>query len=196
MAKRKKKRNKKGSPQIIPLKPEKYIREHARKSPIYQCLIDKEWEKESFSPIIVSRQKPNGNFIFGAYIVDLKCLGVKNAGYDHDLGLAEYNEQVERYGGIMDTNFVEIDPNLCFNIIYAAVEFAEDCGFKPHKDFSVCKYILDDVEAIEYVDVPVGKDGKPFFISGPFDNVPKILATLRKHVGEGNFDFIAGTGPM
>lgn len=194
MAKNKKKRNKKASPQIIPMKPEKYIKEHARKSPVYQCLIADNWVEEMFSPIIVSRQKPNGHFILGSYIVDLQCLGVKNANYEHDLGREEYQEQLEMYARGMGNNFVQIDPNLCFNIIYAAVEFAEDCGFQPHRDFSVAKYILDDVDALEYVEVPVGKGGKPFFVAGPYDNVDRILATLKRHVGEGNFDYLAGVG--
>lgn len=44
------------------------------------------------------------------------------------------------------------------------------------------------------VRVPLGLDGKPYFVSGPFDNVPKILAQLERAVGPGNFDFIAGIG--
>lgn len=35
-----------------------------------------------------------------------------------------------------------------------------------------------------------GKDGKPSYISGPYDNEDRILRTLNKTCGEGNFTFI------
>ena len=40
----------------------------------------------------------------------------------------------------------------------------------------------------------MGVDGKPYFVSGPFDNVPRIMARLEKAVGPGNFEFLVG-GP-
>jgi hypothetical protein len=184
------KRRKKSRPQIVPINPKKYIREHARKLPIYQCLIRDDWETELFSPVIITRQKPNGNFIFCSYVVDLQCLGVKDVNFDHNMGKYDYDDMLAHYSMSMGLRLVEIDPRLCFNIIYAAVEFAEDCGFQPHKDFAVGKYLLDDVDEIEYMEIPVGKDGKPFFVAGPYDNSARIFATLKRTVGEGNFDYL------
>lgn len=178
------------------MKPENYIRKHARKSPVYECLIDEQWRQTQFTPVIVSRQKASGRLIVGVYVVDMQCLGLKNTSYYHDMEVFEYQEFVQRMANGMDRHFVPIEPNLCFNIVYGAVEFAEDCGFPPHKDFFVTEYILDDVESVEYMEVPLGKDGKPFYFAGPYDNSRKILETLTKNVGHGNFNYVADIGNL
>lgn len=75
------------------------------------------------------------------------------------------------------------------NIIYGGIDYAEELGFQPHKLFRITEYLLnpdlidDGIDEIEF-----GKDGKPFFIAGPDDNVDRIINTLKKNVGEGNFD--------
>ena len=45
---------------------------------------------------------------------------------------------------------------------------------------------------IEFIDVEFGKDGKPVYAAGPNDNVAKIIKTLEKNVGDGNFEYIDG----
>ena len=37
-----------------------------------------------------------------------------------------------------------------------------------------------------------GLEGKPYFISGPYDNVRKIMQQLDRKVGAGNYTFTAG----
>jgi hypothetical protein len=54
---------------------------------------------------------------------------------------------------------------LVHNIIYGANAFAEDCGFKIHRDFELTQYVLeDDTDEIEYIDIEFGKNGEPFLI--------------------------------
>ena len=43
----------------------------------------------------------------------------------------------------------------------------------------------ENLLAIEF-----GRKGKPFYVSGPYDNPDKIVAKLRETVGEGNFDYL------
>jgi hypothetical protein len=86
----------------------------------------------------------------------------------------------------------EVTPEYFHNLIYAAVDFAEENGFKPHKDFKLAEYVLDpDLidDGIDEIELG-GKDGKPLFICGPFDNAERIIATLNKNVGEGNYNFL------
>jgi hypothetical protein len=35
-----------------------------------------------------------------------------------------------------------------------------------------------------------GRDGKPMYISGPHDDGEKIIRTLRRGLGDGNYDFV------
>ena len=46
-------------------------------------------------------------------------------------------------------------------------------------------------------DVPIplgGKDGRPFFFAGPYDNVDRIMAKLTRKLGPGGFTFIVPIG--
>jgi len=189
-------KKKKPAQQFVKLKPESYIRKHARKVSVYECLIRDDWRETRFSPVVVTRKKKNEELVLGTYIVDMQCLGVKDTSYSHAMDIWDYRTYIENMEEGMYLKFVKIDPTLCFNIIYGAVEFAEDCGFQPHKDFAITKYILDDRRTVEHLVVPLGgEDGKPLFVSGPYDNTEKILATLRKNKGEGNFDYMAEINP-
>ena len=76
-------------------------------------------------------------------------------------------------------------------IIYGAIDYAAKLGFSPHKDFKLGEYILEERENVEITGkVEFGKDGMPFFVAGPDDDVDRIMATLKNNLGEGNFHFI------
>lgn len=80
------------------------------------------------------------------------------------------------------------------NIILGAWDFAEDIGFQPHKDFlKTTRFFLEDDDNVPFIPINFGKNGKPFYIhKGNEDKrkVNKILSTLKKNLGEGNYDFI------
>jgi len=41
------------------------------------------------------------------------------------------------------------------------------------------------------VPIPLGgREGKPFFVAGPYDNVDRIMAKLRRKLGEDGFHFM------
>ena len=196
MAKSKKRKVKKKPAQQVKIKPENYIRKHARKLPIHECLIQDDWKDTNFTPMVVSRKRANGNLVAATYIVDLTCLGVKETSFIYDIDPYSYQENIKGMAQGMNVKFIKIDANLAHNIIYGAVEFAEDCGIEPHKDFTnVTEYILDPVESVDYMEVHFGdENGKPYYFAGPYDDSKKIIATLRKTVGEGNFNYTMPLG--
>lgn len=183
------------------LSPKAYIRKVARKLPIYECRIYNNWAEEPKTQVFVARQRQQGDLLVGFFLVDRWCLGVKDAFYKVNLSIFEYEEMVES----MDNNikesygpataFVKCDPQLAFNLIYGAVEYAEDLGFAPAKEFAIVEYILDDVDEVEYMEIEFGKDGQPFYEYFLDDNVEKILATLEKNVGKGNYGYTIGIDP-
>ncbi len=77
--------------------------------------------------------------------------------------------------------------------MYGAVDYARGLGFEPHPDFEAAAELLgpwSPPSAITF-----GKDGKPFYIQGPRDNGQKIIKTLERTVGPGNYDYLAVTDP-
>lgn len=175
------------------LSPENYIRQKARSLPVFECWINEGWEDSGMANIAISRIHTNGNITFCIYLVDLLCLGIKDTGYKFNVTETEYRDFLERYLDRMSMKMV--DYALVHNIILAAVEFAEEYGFKPHKDFtSVTEFMLEeDTEDIELIEIECGQDGKPFYMQGPYDDeakANKILKQLERTAGPGNFDFV------
>ena len=151
------------------------------------------WQEEGNTQIFVARQKANGNLIVGFYLIDLWCMGLKDT-FCKELPVFEYEDIIQKIDKEINeelgANIIKIEPDLAYNIIYGAIEYAEDLGLAPHKDFSITEYILEDVESIPFIDIEFGNDGKPFYVTGPNDNVRKVLRTLDKNVGSGNYDYI------
>jgi len=173
------------------LSPENYIRQKARTLPIHECWINSGWEENGLVNIIVSRKHTNGNFTLGVYLVDLKCLGVKDTHYFFNVFPIEYNELLDLTRENFDIEKTEYA--LAHNIVFAGIEYAEEYGFKPHKDFGVVQYILEeDTDDIELIDVECGYNGKPFYLRGPNESdaqAAQIIAQLEKTAGPGNYNF-------
>jgi hypothetical protein len=90
---------------------------------------------------------------------------------------------------------VEISPDLAHEIIYGGIEYAKQFGFRPHRDFDLSQFILDPPDAHPRTGkAEFGKDGKPFYISGPYDDVDAILRQLVRTAGEGNYHFMTQIG--
>jgi hypothetical protein len=175
------------------LSPENYIRKKARTLPIYECLVRSDWQETKMTTVTVARNHTNGNITVCSYLVDLFCLGVKDSMYLFNVPVPKYEEFKERVNGEME--MTEVDYTLAHNIVYAGVEFAEEFGFKPHKDYeSVTKYMLEeDTEDIELIEIECGNDGKPLYMRGPFEDDAKarrIIAQLEKNAGPGKYDFV------
>ncbi len=185
--------NQKKKPQQ-PISPKKYIMEAARKLPVFECVINEGWQESGISQIMVARRKQHGNLLVGIYIVDTFCLGLKNTLFYENLSPYEYEAQTERVAQSSEQDWEKITPNTCFNIIYGAIEYAEDLGFQPNKDFSITEYILDDVETIKFENIEFGREGKPYYFAGPYDDVKKVMNTLKRSVGDGNFHYTLAVG--
>jgi hypothetical protein len=76
-------------------------------------------------------------------------------------------------------------------MIYESIDYAAQFGFEPQSDWAQSQYVLETRgELEEPYELTFGKNGKPFFISGPYDDVKKITSQLEKTAGPGNFDVL------
>lgn len=164
----------------------------ARNCPIYECLINPGWKDRGLAHILISRRQPDGNILFGVYLVDVFCMGLKNTFCNADMPVSVYRAKLrgplERKEGL-----VECPASLARAIIYGGIEYASRFGFAPQKDFELSKYVLEDESSVEPVEeIEFGKDGRPLFIAGPHDDVDRIMRRLERTAGEGNFDYLYG----
>ena len=183
------------------LSPENYIRQKSRNLPIHKCLINKDWEQSKLCNIFLARAHASGNVTVGLFLVDLGCLGIKDTSYKFNVPweeISDYINTYEEYG----PEFMEVPYELVHNIIYAALEYAEDLGFKPHKVFSsITSFLLDeDTDDIPLMPIACGgDDGNPLFVNSGTESparVKQILAQLDKTVGEGNYRYILEADDM
>ncbi len=168
---------------------------NARAFPVRDCFVNASWQERGLAQVLLSRTQNDGNVVFGVYLVDLLCLGVKNT-------FCNAGFSPGRYEGDVKARMLSHEPAvacpvpLAHEIIYGAIDYAAGLGFKPHPDFALSRCILEPRDAFpRTAGVQFGKDGKPFFVSGPDDDVEGILSVLRERVGEGNFHFLIG-GPI
>lgn len=166
-----------------------YLIKNAKNYPLFECLINNDWQDKGLAHILLSRRQPNNKLILGVYLVDIFCLGLKNTFSNANMSMEEY--QKLKLSIFEETAISSYSPGKAYRIIIGAIEYAKRIGFKPQKDFYLSKYVLEELPDTDHdFQLEFGREGKPFFIAGPDDNVETIIETLRKNVGEGNFDFI------
>ena len=173
--------------------------QNAREYPLHGCWIMDGWEEEGITPVVVSREQESGRIMFGVYLVDLYCLGIKDAYTRADYSLNRFERELPKLCAGAPK---PCSPELAHEIIYGAMEYAAKLDFQPHPDFKkqMADLMLDPPEAHPRANhVSFGKDGKPLYISGPRDSESKIksvISTLMRTRGEGNFDYLVGFGGL
>lgn len=170
----------------------------ARDFPLRNCWITSEWDTSGngIASVVVTREQPNGLITWGAYLVDLFCLGVKDATANANFLESEIRDLLLS-GMMVGGEAEEIAPELAHQIIYQAIDYAAQFGFKPHRDFKLARYVLEPRGAFEETHpITFGRNGKPLFIPGPHDNVEAILARLNENPGPGNYDYLINISPF
>jgi hypothetical protein len=92
-----------------------------------------------------------------------------------------------RFFAAFDADPVQAPIEMVQHLVWGAVEYARGLGFEPHHDLWAAAGHLEPLggpSAIRF-----GKDGKPFYVEGPYDDAARNLRTLERLVGKDNFSF-------
>ena len=162
----------------------------SRAFPILECWISEQWKGGSgLVQILLARQQPNGKICCGSYLIDQYCLGLKDTFAKTNLSADRYQELHKKMDSRQKMTTCPIE--LAHQMVYASIDYAAQFGFEPQSDWAQSQYLLQPRgELEEPYQLPFGKDGKPFFISGPYDNVEQIIKQLDKTAGPGNYDVV------
>jgi hypothetical protein len=157
-------------------------------APVFETLIPENLFDMGIGNVVFSRMMPNGDIAVSVFLLDVYCLGVKNA-YFKVVPDYEYRSALEQYAS--HGAYTPVEPACLRKLVEEAEAYASDLGFSPHPDYQVSRLIFGDVDPgtcpTRFV---FGKDGKPFYMSGPYDSLAKsrkIMDTLAKRCGPGNF---------
>jgi len=138
--------------------------------------------------VLVARENRYGKVSACGYLVDSHCLGVKDAIGPRSMDRAELREFVRQFFRGYDEEPQAAPLELVQDLVLGAVDYARRLGFEPHPDFEACRGHLGSwvgPSAVEF-----GYRGEPYFIEGPHDDADRILRTLERSVGRGNFKFV------
>ena len=99
------------------------------------------------------------------------------------------------YDSLADRCTLEkLKPESLRKLVEGAVQYAHDLGLPPHHDYRAARQIFGNISAESCAEeFEYGKDGKPCFIPGPFDDMNKCIYignVLREHCGEDNFEIV------
>lgn len=166
------------------ISPRKYFETRLRKLPVFKCYINKNWEQAKIANLMVLRNHVNGQVSGAIFLVDLLCLGVKDATWFFNV---DADEKIELYEQAVSSS-MEIPYALAHNIVYAGLEFAAEYQIKPHADFGVARYALEeDDESVELIEIETGEDGIPHLMQSHPGQYADAHSKLIKYAGPGNF---------
>ena len=171
----------------------------ARNYPLYGCWIMEGWQDTGITPVVVARKQDADRIMFAVYMVDYYCLGIKNVYTRVDYSQNRFERELPKMCAEAP---VSCSVELAHELIYGALEYAEKLGFQPHADFynEKADLMLDPPDSHPRENnVSFGKDGKPLYISGPYDSEIKsksVVNTLMRTCGPGNFDYLISLGDM
>jgi hypothetical protein len=143
--------------------------------------------------LVASRRRHRHGAIVCVYLLDVYCLGVKNA-----IGPKNTNDQaLRRLTNHVFSGYhappVSAPIELVRDLVLGAAEYADTLGFAPHPDFQPARTHLDPWTGPSAI--TFGRDGKPTYVSGPHDDPDHVLRTLRRAVGRKGFNYTIALDP-
>lgn len=152
--------------------------------------------KTGIGQVVVCRYKSGGRVETGSFLVDVYCLGVKDAFF-------RTFEEGEFRADCLARYFPDKLPSpkpasWGRKLVEEAARYAASLGFSPHPDYKKGARVFGGVDAADCDEEFVfGNKGKPLYVQGPYDGGAKaerILATLRAKLGDDGFHFIIPMG--
>ena len=168
------------------------------KYPIHECLIPDNLFSSGIGELVVARRTPSGDIAFGAFVIDVFCLGVKDAMF---LVMSEHEYEHKIKAGMAraaNRAFEKIHQTSAKKLLDGLIKYSKELGFAPHPDYKNAYDIFGDIDtSVSPEKYTYGREGKPFYVNGPYESeadIKRILNTLTKSCGEGGFDSLVRLG--
>ena len=157
-----------------------------------EALVNTDWpDAAALVSVIVARESPRSRKVGAAtFLVDLGCLGIKNSIVRLFPSPRDYANGMRR-DMLARQEFHAIDFDLAAKIVLTGEAYARSLGLTQPADAAQAKLLLAGADPTACT-IPVrsgGPDGKPHYISGPYDDPQRIVAQLTRTLGEGNFHY-------
>jgi hypothetical protein len=149
---------------------------------------------DGMAVVTVARREPQGTLRVCQYLLDVFCLGVKNTTGPLVITPDSLEELLSLFYQSYPDGYLDIASDLAMELVWGALDYAGGLGLTPAADSDwrdTCGH-LDERPASSHIQF--GRDGKPFYVNGPYDNADEVLKTLRRTVGDEGFDTLLRIG--
>ena len=194
VAKQKAKRSEKRSNLIRRTSSDPTVRlQSAEKWPVVQALVATNLWKDGLGYLMIARQESEGRLIFAVFLVDVYCLGVKNAFWQAGTP-GDFKDLIQK---VQTTQAMSpISPPGLVKIVKGALEYALSFGFRPHPDFRHAAMLLEGIDAATCPqEFTFGRDGRPFYIQGPNESPEQARAIMERILSAGGHFLVEVPGP-
>lgn len=157
----------------------------------YEAFIEKDWREHGLAHLLVARIREDGSADFGVFLVDVFCLGVKDAFFEADVLASAVDDYLA--DNLPEDKRERIHPTCAKKLIDGAIAYAESLGFAPHRDYRKARRALSGLDAaLCPTEFAFGRDGRPYYVQGANDSaerVERVLAMLETRCGLDGFDY-------
>lgn len=119
--------------------------------------------------LLIARRTPDGRLACAMFLVDVFCLGVKDAMWKI-VAPAEFNslrKELDAHG-----RMEEVTPEHFAKLIHRAADYGQSLGFPPHPDFRHAVRLLAGIDPSQCpTEFEFGQDGRPLYIRGPSGSI-------------------------
>ncbi|MCK6484258.1 MAG: hypothetical protein HUU22_11655 [Phycisphaerae bacterium] len=138
-------------------------RRAAAQGEVTACYVNEHWRDNGMAAVFVLRGAPGRGMSMASYLVDIWCLGLKDAWGRLQYSRAEFDKVIERQ--LLTNALVRLDIETARRIVFGGIRFAKQNGFRlPHK-YERWTAMLGPEPDPESLDMSIfGKDGKLFFV--------------------------------
>jgi len=164
----------------------------AASTPIRHCLLTDRLFEHGIGTLILTRGATREYLSMGMFLVDVFCLGIKDAAFRTIAG-SDFDEYIAAAN--LPVPAVPVDPGIARKLLREVATWSESIGFAPHRDFAVIEQLFGDASAAACdAAFQFGRDGKPFYMASPSETPAQVrhrIEQLRARLGNGGFHFIA-----
>lgn len=169
----------------------------AASEPIHEVLVSANLFETGMGALCIARRILDGRLAVATFLLDTYCLGVKNV-MNGILDEPIYEDLVNKLMASTQSVARVVEPAYGRQLLEELVAWSSSLGFPPHPDYPTAALILGDIETTG--DTPsfsFGRDGKPFYISGPKESLAmsrRIAEQLEKSCGADGYDYLVQSG--
>lgn len=157
---------------------------------IEACYINADWREQGMASVLVLRRVPGGHAL-GGFLVDMLCVGLKDAWGRIDIGMAEFRETLSDAQDRME--MVRLSPEEAWGLIAGSVRFARKNGFRLPPRYERWTGLLGPLADCENADISdFGDENGGLVYIGRLDDLRRrLVGSLDEFLARPDVKFIS-----